>query len=130
MVAEPMVIGTLELPEDAELPDGATWSVQLQDTSLADAPAEVIAEEGGDVEDAVAGEIVFAISYDPEAIVDTNTYTLQARIEDETGFLLYVNDTHVPVLTDEFETTNVTFPVVAVEALPAESMVAEESPPA
>ena len=98
-----------------------TWSIELQNTSLADAPAVLVAEAGGVIEDTSVTELEFAIPYDPEAIVDTDTYTLQARVEDANGDLLYVNDTAVMVLTDEGESTEVTFPVVAVEALPAAS---------
>jgi putative lipoprotein len=129
VVEGPAVSGTFELPEDAELPDGATWSVELQDTSLADAPAVVIGEDSGDIEDTSVTEVEFAIAYDPDQIVDTNTYSLQVRVEDETGDLLFVNDTAVTVLTDDGETTEVSIPVVAAEALPeATAGPATESP--
>lgn len=131
VVEGPAVSGTFELPEEAELPEGATWSVELQDTSLADAPAVVIGEDSGDIEDTSVTEVEFEIAYDPDQIIDTNTYTLQVRVEDETGNLLFVNDTAVPVLTDGGETTEVSFPVVAVEAMPeATAETAEGSPEA
>ncbi len=121
--------GTFELPEDAVLPEGAFWSIELQNTSLADAPAVLVAEAGGVIEDPSVTELEFVIPYDPEAIVETDTYSLQARVQDANGDLLYVNDTAVMVLTDEGASTEVTFPVVPAEALPAASdAVAEPSP--
>jgi putative lipoprotein len=122
---------TVELPDGAVLPEGTAWTVELQNTSLADAPAVSVAEARGVIEDPSVTELRFAIPYDPEAIVDTDTYTLQARITDANGDLLYVNDTAVMVLTDESESTEVTFPVVAVEPVPAATdEVAEASPEA
>jgi putative lipoprotein len=112
------------LPEGTVLPDGAEWKVRLEDTSLADAPAVLIAEAGG-VTDPTATEIPFEIAYDAATILDANTYTLQASLEDAAGTLLYVNDTAIPVLTGGAPSEGVSVPVVAVE--PAASMAAEAS---
>ena len=119
--------GVVTLPEGAVVPEGALWTLQLQDTSLADAPALVLAEVGG-VVDPAAPEISFEIPYDAAAILDTNTYTLQARIQDAAGSLLFVNDTAIPVLTGGAPSEGLSVPVVAVP--PAEataSMVAAAS---
>ena len=127
-MAETIVSGTVLLPEGAILPEGAQWTVELQDTSLADAPAVVIGQAGDAIVDPLAMEIPFEIAYDASAILDTNTYTLQARIVDSEGSLLYVNDTAILVLTGGAPSEDVSVPVVAVP--PAEaiaSMVAEAS---
>ena len=72
-----------------------------------------------------ATEIPFEIAYDAATILDTNTYTLQARLEDASGTLLYVNDTAIPVLTGGAPSEGLIVPVIAVE--PAASMAAEAS---
>ncbi len=116
------------LPDGAVLPEGAQWTVELQDTSLADAPAVVIGQVGDVVLDPFAVEIPFEIAYEASSILETNTYTLQARISDSAGMLLYVNDTAIPVLTGGAPSEDVMVPVVAVP--PAEalaSMAAEAS---
>ncbi len=124
----PTVSGSFTLPGDGFLPEGSTWTVQLQDTSLADAPATVIAEESGTIEDPTLTSIEFSIAYDPTLILETNTLTLLVRVEDPAGLLLYFNDTSVPVLTDPDQTTEVEIPLVAASsamdvatALPSES---------
>ena len=75
--------------------------------------------------DPTATEIPFEIAYDAATILDTNTYTLQARLEDASGTLLYVNDTVIPVLTGGAPSEGLIVPVIAVE--PAASVAAEAS---
>jgi len=129
-IVAPTVSGSFTLPEDAVVPEGSTWTVQLQDTSLADAPATLIAEASGTFEDPSPTSIEFSIAYDPALIMETNTLTLLVRVEDSAGLLLYINDTSVPVLTDPDHTTEVEIPIVAASgamdqatALPSESPV-------
>jgi putative lipoprotein len=127
-MAETVVSGAVLLPEGAVLTEGAQWTVELQDTSLADAPAVVIGQAGGAIADPLIMEIPFEIAYEASAILETNTYTLQARIVDSAGSLLYVNDTAIPVLTGGAPSEDVSVPGVAVP--PAEaiaSTVAEAS---
>jgi putative lipoprotein len=121
---ETMVTGVVTLPEGAVVPEGALWTVQLQDTSRADAEAVVIDEADG-VVDPASTDIPFEIAYDAATILDTNTYTLQARLEDASGTLLYVNDTAIPVLTGGAPSEGLIVPVIAVE--PAASVAAEAS---
>lgn len=115
---EPTVNGQIVLPEGSTLEGVAGWTLQVQDTSLADAPAVVIGIDGGAVTDPTATEIAFAAPFDPASIDEGATYTLSARVMDQSGDLLFVNDTSIPVLTNGAPTDGVEVPVIAVEAAP------------
>ena len=79
-----------------ELPDGAVVTVTLADTSLADAPWQVIVQQV--IEDADALPLAFRLEYDPAAIDERFEYTLSASIELGER-LIYINDTVHTVLT-------------------------------
>ena len=90
------VSGEVRFHRDVDLPEGATVTVLLLDTSLADASA---IELGRDViANAKRLPVPFRIEYDPGDVEDRAEITLQARVEvgDQ---LLYINDTVHPVLT-------------------------------
>ena len=90
------VSGEVRFHRDVDLPNGATVTVKLLDTSLADASA---VELGADViENADRLPVRFRIEYDPDQVEGRAEISLQARVEvgDE---LLYINDTVHPVLT-------------------------------
>ncbi len=90
------VSGEVRFHRNVELPPGATVTVTLQDTSLADASA---IELGTDViNDAARLPVRFRIEYDGEKIDDRNEYSLSARVE-ANGELLYINDTVHPIIT-------------------------------
>jgi uncharacterized lipoprotein YbaY len=104
--AEAAVTGTVTYLQRSALPDDAVVKVQLQDTSLADAPATVLGEQiiptnGQQV------PIPFSVSYNPADILDNHTYTLSVRIEDSSGTLLFINTTSVPVITRGNPTTDI-----------------------
>ena len=122
--------GTIILPEGVVLPEGATWSVELQDTSLADAPAVTIGQAGESITDLTVTAIAFEIGYDESLIDPAAVHTLQARIEDAEDTLLFVNDTVIAVITGGAPTEDVDVPVIAVQAEPGEVMASEpgESP--
>jgi len=109
----PQVTGEIVLPDGATVPDSATISVQIQDTSQADAAAVTIGEQviQGDGQQ---GTIPFAVSYDPSEIDDRFEYSMRVRIEDEDGSLLFINDTFTPVITRGAPTTDVVVEVIAV----------------
>ncbi len=90
------ISGAVRFVREVELPDGATVTVKLLDTSLADASAIELGEDV--IENVDRLPVQFRIEYDPGQIEDRNEYSLQARVEigDE---LLYINDTVHPVLT-------------------------------
>ena len=74
-------------------------TVRIEDISKADAPAEVVGEQVIKTEGAQV-PIPFAVSYEPENIIENHHYSLRVRIEDGAGRLLFINDTNVPVITN------------------------------
>ena len=118
-VDEPSVSGRIVLPEGATLDGAIAWTVELQDTSLADAPATTISAAGGAIEDPAATSIDYAVGYDPASIDESATYTLSARIVSGTGDLLFITDTAIPVITSAAPVEGVDVAVIAVEAAAA-----------
>jgi len=92
----PAVRGALVCTRGAEVPPGATVTVQLLDVSRADAPSVTVAEQV--IEAPHGGALTFELPYDPEAIDPRASYTVSARVihGDE---LVLVTDTHNPVLS-------------------------------
>lgn len=92
------VSGWVTYQQDIALPDDAILQVQLQDVSLADAPAEVIGEWGR----LIAGQpvpIPFQVTYNPADIDPRHTYALNVRITDGDGKLLFINTQAYDVIT-------------------------------
>ncbi|EIM15983.1 YbaY family lipoprotein [Pseudomonas chlororaphis] len=83
------------------LPPAATLSVSLQDVSLADAPAVVLAEQKGPVKGQVP--LPFHLSYDPAQVKPGHRYSVSARIE-LAGKLLFVTTEHNGVKLDGSDT--------------------------
>jgi len=110
--AKSSVSGTVNYLQKIALPPDAVVTVQLQDVSLADAPAKVIGEEVITGPEQVP--IEYSVSYEYREIEDSHTYVVRARIEDSTGKLLFTNDTSIPVLTQGNPTENVEIMVVPV----------------
>jgi uncharacterized lipoprotein YbaY len=107
------VSGTVTYLERIALPDDAVVNVQLQDTSLADAPAVVLGEQTIET----AGQqvpIPFEISYNPDDIQENGTYTVRATIRDGEGTLLFTSDTATPVITNDNPTEDVEIVTVSV----------------
>lgn len=94
--AASVINGTLTYRERIALNPSAELNIQLQDVSLADAKAKVLAEKNmtsiGQV------PIKFELMYDPALIIDGNSYAVRATIYDD-GRMLFTTDTHYPVLT-------------------------------
>jgi putative lipoprotein len=107
------VTGTVTYRQRIALPPTAVVIVQLQDVSKADAPAEVIGEQVIKTEGKQV-PIPFAVPYDPGKIQENHRYSLQARIEDGAGKLLFINDTSIPVITGGSPTQDVEVIVVPV----------------
>jgi len=110
---EASVSGNIVSQSGEALPDGAKIQVQIQDTSLADAPAKVIGEQSIDG-GGKSFPIPYSVSYDPSAIEDRNTYSMSVRIEDADGNLIFISDTSTPVITNGTATENVDINVVPV----------------
>jgi uncharacterized lipoprotein YbaY len=126
MVAE--LAGTVNYLVRVVLPDDAVLSVQLQDTSVADAPAIVIGEDVHATEGAQV-PLPFSVVYNLSDIQQNHDYTLSARITDGQGRLLFINDTAIPVITHGNPATDVEVLVVPVGGSGAgESMSASHFP--
>ncbi len=99
------VKGTLAYRERIALPPNAVVTVSLQDISLADAPAIVLAKQTFTTD----GEQVpfdFELSYNATEIDSRHRYSVSARIEID-GKLRFITDTNYSVITDEAKTRQV-----------------------
>jgi putative lipoprotein len=90
------VEGTLIKLDRRALPPTARAVVRLEDVSLADAPAKLIAEQT--IEPAGQVPIAFSLAYDPARIDDRMSYAVRGQILVE-GRLVYTSTSHHPVLT-------------------------------
>ena len=93
-MAHAAVTGSVVWRERIMLPPGTKVIVRLQDVSLADAPAKVIAKQ---VLTARAPPAAFTLPYDPAQISPQARIAVSARVEVE-GQLRFINDTHIPVI--------------------------------
>lgn len=108
--------GRVVFPGGSRIPveTGGKLVVQLQDTSLADAPAKVIAKSIGK---AIRFPMAFAIKYKPEEVKDGVSYSLQVSIRSSTNELLYTNDVHISVTPLGAERTKlIDVPVILVKS--------------
>lgn len=83
--------------ERMALPDNAEITVELQDISLADAPAVVIASETRTADGAQV-PFTFELSYDPAEILENHRYAVRAEVRVD-GELLFTTDQIYPVIT-------------------------------
>lgn len=93
---EALLIGTATHSDRTALPPGAVLQVKLEDVSLADAPAVVIASHTE--ENPGAPPYVFTLAYDPAQINARHTYAVRARVT-LGARLLMTTDIHAPVIT-------------------------------
>ena len=89
--------GAVTYRERIALTPGATLTVQIRDTSYADAASELIAEQI--ISDPGQVPIRFEVAYDREDVDQRNTYSVSARIEESDGRLAFINDTAYDVIT-------------------------------
>lgn len=105
-VGENTVSGTVTyLPRIALVP-GQTVTVQLQDISLADAPATLIGEQVITITDQQV-PIPFSIAYDPAQIEPGRTYSLRATITTPEGDLQFTTTQVYPVITQDNPTSGI-----------------------
>lgn len=93
------VTGTASYRERILLPPGHVLSVRLEDVSLADAPARVLAEQVTPLEGR-GPPYPFALAYDPAEIRENHSYAVRAEIRDEAGRLRFTTDTRHSVITN------------------------------
>ena len=91
------VSGTVAYNERLALTPEATLIVELQDTSYADAPSQVMATQT--IANPGQVPIKFSLPYDSDAIEEENLYSISARIVESDGRLAFINDTAYEVLT-------------------------------
>jgi putative lipoprotein len=107
------VSGTITYRERIALPNTAVVFVRIEDVSIADVSAKIMGEQiitnPGQV------PIPFEVEYDPNQIQENHTYNLRVRIEDDNGNLLFISDTHTPIITRGAPTENVEVVVVSKE---------------
>ncbi len=96
------VTGTVSYRERIALPPTAVVTVSLLDTSLADAPAKVIAEQTFDT----AGKYPpyqYSLQFNSANMEMKNSYVVSATIKVD-GKLRFTTDTSYPVITDKAAT--------------------------
>ena len=96
--------GNIVCREPLETAEDDVIVVRLEDVSLQDVAAKLIAEQTLQSRQA---PIPFTLEYDPSRIQDRMTYAVRASIRDCTGKLLWISDTHTPVLTRGAPSDNV-----------------------
>lgn len=89
VAAERVLNGEVIYRERIALPPGALVTVQLADVSLADAPAAIVAEQK--ITPTGQVPVPFELKFDTSAILEKNTYALQARIT-VGDRLMFLND--------------------------------------
>lgn len=92
------VTGTAAYRERILLPPGHVLTVRLEDVSLADAPARVLAEQVTPLERR-GPPYAFTLSYDPADIQANHSYAVRAEIRDPEGRLRFTTDTRYSVIT-------------------------------
>jgi len=98
LVYDAVVMGNILSEGATEIPEDAVIYVRLNDVSLADAEAQLIAEQI--ITGATQLPIPYMLKYNPRQIVDNHTYAIGVRIEDISGNLLFINPTATNVITN------------------------------
>ncbi|KJY83502.1 lipo-like protein [Vibrio galatheae] len=106
------ISGTLVYRERIALPPDAMVTVVLQDVSLADAPAKVIAKHKFETNGAQV-PLAFDLAYRTDKINPRHRYSVSARIEIG-GQLHFITDTSYPVITDSESTDKINLRLVGV----------------
>jgi len=110
---KPTVTGTVTYRERIALTPKAVVTVRIEDVSRADAPATVIGEQVIKTEGKQV-PLPFAVAYQASDIVENHRYSMQVRIEDGNGRLIYISDTLIPVITMGSPTSGIEIVVVPV----------------
>lgn len=94
------VSGQLIYLQRIALPPNAKATVQLLDVSLADAPAKVVAKQVIELENRQI-PVPFSLQIGRDKLKPRHSYSLAARIEDGSGRLLWITDSHHGVNTGQ-----------------------------
>lgn len=104
--------GTVTYRERMALPPDARITVQLQDVSRADAPAQVLGETV--IAPPVQVPVPFRLEYDDSAIRPGHSYALQARIT-RGDRLMFINTSRHAVFGDQPDSTGIGATGIVVE---------------
>ena len=105
------VKGTVTYARKTNLPAGSKLIVKIIDSSYADAPSDLIAEQV--IVDPGKSPVKFEVKYDPNKIKKRNLYSLAISIIDSNGKFLFVNDTVYEVITRGYPSRGVRVPLVS-----------------
>lgn len=94
---EAYVTGVLTYLERMALPEDVRALVRLLDITVADAPAIVIDTQT--IQNPGQIPIAFSLRYQPSTIIDTRTYSVEGRINDSSGNLMFISTQPYPVIT-------------------------------
>ncbi|WOC15105.1 YbaY family lipoprotein [Pseudochrobactrum sp. MP213Fo] len=100
IASEKSIRGSVMYRERIALPPEASLNIQLLDVSLADAPAQVIAEQ--QISHLQSAPIPFELKFDPSKLIANHTYALQARIN-AGDTLWFINDTRHEFNPEKFD---------------------------
>lgn len=119
--------GRLSYRERMALPEEGVIIVQLLDVSLADAPAEILAEKHLTPEGQVP--VDFRLAYDPAEVQTNHRYALRGEIRDAQGELLWTTTEHhgVDLSSASPEVPELVLTRVAEPTPPAAETVADEA---
>ncbi|HEY9036792.1 MAG TPA: YbaY family lipoprotein [Pseudomonadales bacterium] len=118
--------GTVSYRERIALDSNTVLQVTLEDVSRADAPSLVISEYREPVNAQVP--VPFALHYDPQMIQANHRYTLRAKLLSADGAVLFISDTHIPVLTEGHPAHDVHIALVAVSRPVRDDAAADNKP--
>jgi putative lipoprotein len=104
--------GMVTYLQRSALPEDAVVTVQIQDVSRADTPAEIIGKQV--LSSPGQPPIPFEIPYNPTGIEESHRYIVRAEIRDNAGTLLFTTDTAIPVITQNYPTEDIEIIVVPV----------------
>lgn len=79
------------------LPPAATLKVTLQDVTVADAPAQILASQNGPIKGQVP--LPFHLTYDQKQVQPGHTYSVSARIEVDGKLLMISTERYTVDLT-------------------------------
>ena len=97
LVYDAVVMGNILSQVETELPEDSVVYVRLNDVSLADAEAQLIAEQV--ITGATQLPLPYSVNYNPRQIIENHTYAIGVRIEDSSGNLLFINPAAYHVIT-------------------------------
>lgn len=92
------VTGSVSYLQRIALLPGSTATVAVSDVSLADAPAQVLADTSISANQI---PIPFSLEVPTENMKETGRYALRATIHDANGSLRWTTDTHIPIDPDK-----------------------------